>query len=152
MAGMNRAVMQFGASDASFNVVPVDFVVAAIVASAFDEATAGETLHLVDPEPLSTRELVTTLSMEYARRPPRGRVSPRLVETALRAAAVRDLFGGTPRESIAYLNHPVTFDVRRAVELLTPHGLKPPRFADYVGAMVRFFREHEGDEAYRPKR
>jgi thioester reductase-like protein len=151
-AKLGRPIAQFGRSSASFNVVPVDYVVEAIVASAFAPETAGETLHLVDPEPLSTRELVTTLSMEYARRPPRGRVSPRLVEAALRSRAVRDAFGGTPRESIAYLNHPVTFDTRRAVDLLAPHDLRPPRFADYVGAMVAFFRAHESDPAFAPRR
>jgi nucleoside-diphosphate-sugar epimerase len=145
-----RPVMQFGASDASFNVVPVDYVVAAIAAAASAPETAGETLHLVDTEPLSTRELVTALSVAYAGRPPRGRVSPALVESVLRVRAVRDALGGTPRESIAYLNHPVTFDTRRAVDLLAPHGLRPPRFADYVGAMVGFFREHEDDPKFMP--
>ena len=49
---------------------------------------------------------------------------------------MRAAFGGTPRESIVYLNHPVAFDARRAIELLSPHGLRPPHFRDYVGAMV----------------
>jgi thioester reductase-like protein len=149
---LGRPVMQFGASDASFNVVPVDYVVAAIAAVAFAPETAGETLHLVDPEPLSTRELVSALSQEYAGRPPRGRISPRLVEGVLRSKTIRDALGGTPRESIAYLNHPVTFDTRRAVDLLTPHDLRPPRFADYAGAMVEFFRAHEADPAFTPQR
>lgn len=149
---LGRPIVQFGASEAFFNVVPVDFVVASIVASAFSPDTEGETLHLVDPEPLTTRELVTTLSREYAGREPKGRISPKLVEGALRLPPVRDVFGGTPRESIAYLNHRVTFDTRRAVDLLGPLGLRPPRFTDYAGAMVRFFREHEDDAAFAPKR
>jgi thioester reductase-like protein len=151
MTRFNRAVVQFGASDATFNVVPVDFVVAAIVATAFDDAAAGETLHLVDPEPLTTRELVTTLSQVYAQRDPAGRIPPSLADASLRSRLVRDMLGGTPRESIAYLNHAVTFDTRRAVDLLTPHGLRPPRFPDYAQAMVGFFREHEDDPAYAPK-
>jgi thioester reductase-like protein len=147
-----RPVVQFGASGALFNVVPVDFVVAAIAAAAFDPAAAGETLHLVDPEPLPTRELVAVLSEQYARRAPAGRVPPALVEQGLRLRRVRDLFGGTPRESIAYLNHAVAFDTRRAVDVLGPHGLRPPRFESYAGAIVRFFREHEQDPALAPTR
>jgi thioester reductase-like protein len=152
MARAGRPVVQFGASDASFNVVPVDFVVAAIVAAAFDTAAAGQTLHLVDPEPLATRELVSTLSAVYAGRAPAGRIPPSVVEASLRLRPVRELFGGTPRESIAYLNHAVTFDARRAADLLTPHGLRPPRFADYVEPMVAFFRAHERDPAFAPTR
>src|SRR3954469_2006026 len=45
MAKAGRPVAQFGASAATFNVVPVDFVVAAIAAAAFDPACEGETLH-----------------------------------------------------------------------------------------------------------
>ena len=110
----------------------------------------GETLHLVDTEPLNACELVKLLSQEYAGREPKGKIPPSLVETSLRIGAIRERFGGAPRESIAYLNHPVSFDTRRATALLGPHGLKPPHFGDYVGAMTRFFREHEEEPAFRP--
>jgi thioester reductase-like protein len=143
-----RPIPSFGRAEAPFNVVPVDYVVAAMGALATDPAAAGETLHLVDPEPLSARELTEALSQEYAGRAPRGRVPPRLVEASLRLEAVRERFGGTPPESIVYLNHPVAFDTRRAVALLEPHGLRPPGFRDYVGPMVEFFRAHEDDPAF----
>jgi thioester reductase-like protein len=145
-----RPVVQFGRADAPFNVVPVDFVVEAIAAAASDPAAAGETLHLVDPEPLTASELTAVLSREYAGREPRGRMPPKLVQAVLRIPAVRERFGGAPPESIAYLNHPVRFDTRRAVELLTPHGLRPPNFVDYAPAMVAFFREHEDEPALKP--
>jgi len=146
-----RAVPQFGRSDAPFNVVPVDYVVEAIVAAAADPAAEGETLHLTDPEPLTASELTAALSEEYGGRRPRGRIPPELVMASLRAKPIRDRFGGAPRESIVYLNHPVSFDTRRAERLLSPHGLRPPNFREYVGAMVGFFREHEDDPAMVPK-
>ena len=149
---LHRPVVQFGRSEATFNVVPVDYVVAALAAAGRASETVGETLHLVDPEPLSTRELVVVLAREYAGREPRGGVPPRAVERALRVRAIREAFGGAPPESIAYLNHPVSFDTRRAVDLLSPHDLRPPRFTDYVGPMVAFFRDHQDDPDYSPRR
>jgi len=151
-ARLGRAVPQFGASDATFNVVPVDYVVSAIVAAAFAPDTLGETLHLVDPEPLPTRELLGTLASAYGAKAPSGRIPPGLVAASLRVKALQDFMGGTPRESVAYLNHRVTFDTRRAVDLLGPLGLAPPRFAGYVDAVVGFFKAHEGDEARMPRR
>jgi thioester reductase-like protein len=145
-----RPVPQFGRSEALFNVVPVDYIVAAIAAIAFEPAAAGETLHLTDPEPLQSHELFEALSNEYSGRPPRFRIPPGLVDASLRFEPVRAAFGGTPRESVVYLNHPVAFDARRALELLTPHGLRPPNFRDYVGPMVEFFRRHEDDPALVP--
>jgi thioester reductase-like protein len=145
-----RAIPQFGRSEAAFNVVPVDYVVGAAAVAATDVAMTGETLHLVDPAPLPTRRLVSLLSSEYAGRAPAGRVPPQLVAASLHLAPVRRLFGGTPYQSIPYLNHPVVFDPRRALELLAPHGLRPPGFAEYAGAIVDFFRRNEHDAAFAP--
>ena len=148
---MGRAMPQFGRSEAAFNVVPVDYVVAAMTAAADDPATLGQTLHLVDPDPMTAHEVVELLSEAYAGRAPRGRVPAGLVEQSLRLRRVRDLFEGIPSESIAYLNHPVVYDARRTVDLLAPHGLVPPKFPEYAGPMVDFFRAHEDDPGLRPK-
>jgi thioester reductase-like protein len=146
-----RAPMQFGNAEAPFNVVPVDYVVAGMAAAATDEAMEGETLHLVDPDPLSAHDLLETLSREYGGKEPQGRIPPGLVANALRLATVRKIFSDTPPQSIAYLNHPVTFDTRRAVELLEPHGLHPPVFPDYAANVVEYFKQHEDDPAFMPK-
>jgi thioester reductase-like protein len=143
-------IPQFGRSAAPFNVVPVDFVVDALVAGSLSDDAVGETLHLVDPEPVTASELLTAFAREYAGREPTYRLPSSLVETALRFEPVRALFAGAPRESITYLNHPVRFDTRRAGDLLAAQGLRCPRFDEYLGAMVRFFREHENDPAFTP--
>jgi thioester reductase-like protein len=148
---MGQPMPQFGRSSAAFNVVPVDYVVAAMVAAAGDPETVGQTLHLVDPDPLSAHELVELLSQLYTGRGTRGRVSAKLVERSLRVKRIRDVFEGIPAESIAYLNHPVVYDARRTVDLLAPHGLVPPRFPEYAEPMVRFFGEHADDPALRPR-
>ena len=149
---LGLSIPQFGSASAAFNVVPVDYIVDAIAVAAGDANTLGETLQLVDPEPLSTRELVDLLSREYAGRAPFGRIPPAIADASLRLPFVRDLLGGTPRESIAYMNHPVVYDARRAVELLSPHDLRPPCFGDYVEPIVRFFAEHERDSRFLPPR
>jgi hypothetical protein len=85
------------------------------------------------------------LSKEYAGKEPSYKLPPRLIESSLRFKTVRDMFSGAPQESIRYLNHEVRFDTRRADELLARAGLRCPRFEEYVGPIVRFFREHETD-------
>jgi thioester reductase-like protein len=143
-------IPQFGSSGAPFNVVPVDFVVDALAAMASEPAAEGQTLHLVDPDPISARELLTALSQEYAGKAPAYKVPPRLVESSLRFKAVREVFSGAPQQSIRYLNHEVRFDTRKADDLLARGGLRCPRFEEYVGPVVKFFREHEDDEAFVP--
>ena len=146
-----RPPVQFGRSAAAFNVVPVDYVVDAMAVAATDEATLGETLHLVDPDPMTSGELVELLAREYGADPPQGRVPAPVIEQALKVPRVREFFDDTPAESIVYLNHPVKYDARRTVDLLAPHGLTPPKFPDYAATIVRFFREHEDNPDLRPK-
>jgi thioester reductase-like protein len=143
-------IIQFGRSEAPMNCVPVDFIVEAIAALADDPQAVGQTLHLVDPEPVSAARVGELFSQEYAGRTPRYRVPSGLIENVLRVERVRDAFGGAPHEGIRYLNHPVRFDTRRADDLLAAQGLRCPRFEEYVGAIVRFFREHEEDPALVP--
>ena len=147
---MGGRIPQFGASAAPFNVVPVDFVADALTTAATDEASVGETLHLVDPEPVTSLELMKILSRAYADREPSYRLPSKAVELSLRSKTVRRAFSGAPPESIVYLNHPVRFDTRRASDLLARHGLRCPRFEEYVGPMVQFFKAHEDDPAFAP--
>lgn len=143
---------QPGHMRAPFNVVPVDFVIDAIVTGAGDPAFAGETLHLIDPDPIAAAELYRLLCREYAGVTPRLRLPWTLVDASLRVAWMRRLLGGTPRESLEYLHHEVRYDASRATALLGRHGVRCPPTAAYVGPMVRFFREHEDDPVYAPAR
>ena len=146
----NMPVANIGRGRTAFNVVPVDFVVDSMVALAGLEEAIGETVHLCDPDPLSSAEMVALLAELYAGVRPSYRVPPRAVAAALRIRQVREFYGGTPPQSIRYLNHPVRYDTRRATELLASSGLRCPRFAEYAPAMVEFFREHEDDPGLRP--
>ena len=148
--GAHQPIPQVGRGDAPFNVVPIDFVVAALAAGAADPEAVGETLQLCDPSPVTSAELMRTFAREYAGREPRYSVPPGLLDRSLRFALVRKAFGGTPRESIVYLNHPVSFDTTRAELVLARAGLRCPRFADYAPQIVRFFSEHQDDPAFGP--
>ena len=110
----------------------------------------SETLHLVDPEPVTAAELFDMLAEEYAGRSTAYRLPPKLVAGSLRVPAVKKLFSGAPPQSIRYLNHPVRFDTRAARELLEPKGVRCPRLDEYVGPLVDFYRKHEDDESYEP--
>jgi thioester reductase-like protein len=145
---MKSPIPQFGKADAPFNVVPVDFVLDALIAGSLEPSAVGETLHLVDPDPITASELATMLAKEYAGREPSYKLPPKAVELSLRTKTVRRAFHGAPSESIVYLNHPVRFDTRRASDLLSKSNIRCPRFEEYVGAMVSFFKEHEDDPAF----
>jgi thioester reductase-like protein len=146
----NMPIAKYGRSEAPFNVVPVDFVVAGLLAGSKDDKAIGETFHLVDPEPISSGEVFELLSELYANKKPSYTLPARPVALALRSKKIRELFQGIPAESIQYLNHPVRYDARRAADLLERNGLRLPRFPEYAETMVKFYREHEDDPAFAP--
>jgi thioester reductase-like protein len=135
-----------------FNVVPVDFIVDSMVALADMPEAVGETVHLCDPNPLSSHDVVEVLSQLYAGRKPTYTLPARGVANALRVKAIREFYGGTPAQSVRYMNHPVRYDTRRAEALLGARGLRCPGFRDYAPVMVEFFREHEHEPAFAPAR
>ena len=145
-------VPQLASETATFNAVPVDFIVDAIAAGVRDSRMVGETLHLVDPAPVAAAELLRLLARSYAGKSLRYRVPSGIVERALKHDLVRRLVANTPQETVQYLNHPVTFDTTRATALLAEHGVRCPRFPDYVDNLVAFFRAHEKDPAFGAKR
>jgi thioester reductase-like protein len=149
-AALGPVRLQVGRGDSPVNVVPVDFVIDAIAAATRDAGAVGHTLHLVDREPVASAEMVRLLCREYDGSAPNLRLPAALVDQSLRLRLVRRMVGGVPRESIRYLNHPVTFDVAQADEVLGRNGLRCPSFPEYVRAMVGFYREHEHDPAFRP--
>lgn len=143
-------VANIGSDEAPFNVVPVDFIVSALVELGSDPEAIGETVHLCDPDPLSSRELFDLLARLYSGAEPRMRLSPRLAGLSMRSKRLQEFVGGVPYESIEYLNHPSLYDVRVATRLLARRDLRCPSFREYAPAMVDFFRRHEHDERFRP--
>jgi hypothetical protein len=150
VSALRQLTPQIGSEVAPMNIVPVDYVIDAIAAASRDRRAQGRTLHLTDPDPVSSAQLFTMLAREYGGYTPGPTVPPWIVERLLGYPPIRALLGGAPAQTIAYLNHPVRFDTSNATDVLEPHGVTCPRPADYAEPMARFFREHQRVRAYRP--
>ena len=122
------------------------------VAAAGDPATLGQTLHLVDPDPLSAHELVET-AVAGVRRPRHAGAGAGRAGRALAARQARcaSCSRGSRRSRSPTSTTRCVYDARRTVDLLAPHGLRRRGFPEYAEAMVGFYRAHEDDPALRPK-
>jgi thioester reductase-like protein len=123
------------------NVVPIDFVVEAMAALAADERATGETLQLADPAPLTTGELFDVVAKELAGRKSLFTLPAPLVRTTLKLP-LSETLTGLPRVGVPYFFLKQTYDTARAQALLEPHGVRCPRFADYVPALLDFVERH----------
>lgn len=134
-------LLNIGNRDVCLNLVPIDFVIEAMVALAKDERAIGATVQIADPSPLTTEQLFDEISKSLAGRESAVTVPARIVQPSL-MLPFSPAITGLPYCAVPYFFLEQMHDSTRARELLEPHGIRCPRFPDYVGALVRFVAEH----------
>jgi nucleoside-diphosphate-sugar epimerase len=134
-------LVNIGNSEVCLNVVPIDFVIEAMVALAKDERAIGATVQLADPAPLTTEQLFDEIARTIGGRGS-GITVPRNIVYPVLMAPGAPKITGLPHSAVPYFFLEQTYDCTRAQELLKPHGLQCPRVPDYVEALVKFVEAH----------
>lgn len=134
-------VPQVGPMQTRFNMVPVDFVVAAAAAIARRSDTVGQTFHIVDPAPKTAREVMARLSEAMGCRRPRPQIPQRLFFLLARLRWVRRLLG-LPAEAVLYMNHGADYDTRQAHAVLEAEGIVCPPLESYLPRLVAWYKEN----------
>jgi len=137
--GLTR--LNIGNRGVCLNLVPVDFVIEAMVALTKDDRAIGATVQLADPAPLTTHQLFDEISKAIGGRDSFATIPAGIVYPALRLPFASKITG-LPYSAVPYFFLEQTYDTTRARELLEPHGIRCPGFPDYVGALVNFVAEH----------
>lgn len=134
-------LLNIGNSDVRLNLVPVDFVIEAMVALAKDEEAVGATIQLADPAPNTTHELFDEIARALKGRKsfvaaPAGIVYPALM------LPFSPQFTGLPHSAVPYFFLAQSHDTTRARQLLEPHGVRCPPFSEYAPVLVDFVARH----------
>lgn len=140
MAPFLLRVVNVGNNDVRLNLVPVDFVVDAIAALAFDEAALGQTLAIADAAPLTTAEIFDVLAKCMTGRKSEYTPPTKIVEWFLNLSFSPALTG-LPNHGVPYFFLSQIYDTRLADSLLKKHGITCPRFQDYAGNLLDFVDE-----------
>ena len=126
-----------GDAAAPLNVVPVDFVVDAVLRIAEDPAGAGRTVHIVDPAPLSARRVYEMIAAHAGKRLPPVSVPARLFHALLQLPLLERLSRGH-RPAIEYVNHLAIYNCRNLLELLDGTGIQCPPITSYLDRLIEF--------------
>src|SRR5258706_2181724 len=135
------SLLNIGNSEVRLNLVPVNFVVDAMVALAKDERAIGATVQLADPAPLTTHQLFAEIAKAIGGRDSFATVPAGIVYPVLRMPLAPKLTG-LPHSAVPYFFQVQTHDTTVARRLLEPHGIRCPKFPEYVGALVNFVAQH----------
>jgi nucleoside-diphosphate-sugar epimerase len=133
-------LVNIGNTKVCLNLVPIDFVIEAMVALAKDERAIGATVQIADPAPLTTEELFDEIAKTLGGRESWMTIPRHLVYPVLMAPGAPKITG-LPHSAVPYFFLEQTYDTSRVRELLEPHEIRCPRFPDYVGPLVKFVEE-----------
>ncbi len=145
-----------GLEGGRINVVPIDFVVAAMDHLAHLDGLDGRTFHLTDPNPLRVGDMLNALA-RAAHAPAFtvkinaglfGLAPPALTRglmaltpfRRMRKMMMKEL--GLPDDIFMFVNYPTRFDSRETQKLLRPAGITVPNFEDYAWRLWDYWERH----------
>src|SRR5271157_243417 len=149
-------VPMVGIEGGRINVVPVDFVIAAMDHLAHLDGLDGRTFHLMDPDPLHVGDMLNALARAAHAPALTVRVNANLFGLAP-AALTRGLMALTPfkrmrkmmmkelrlpDDVLMFINYPTRLDSRETHKLLRPAGIVVPPFEDYAWRLWDYWGRH----------
>ena len=135
------STINIGNHKVSLNLVPVDFVVDAMAALAFDERAIGKTLQLADPAPLTTNQLFNAIAKSIDGHKSKITAPARLVRFFLMLPPSPKITG-LPHHAVPYFFVKQLYDTTQSQQMLAPHGIHCPPFETYVDQIVDFARKN----------
>ena len=135
------SLINIGNHEVSLNLVPVDFVVDAMAALAFDERAIGKTLQLADPAPLTTNQLFNAIANSIDGHRSKITAPAKLVRFFLMLPPSPRITG-LPHHAVPYFFVKQLYDTTQSHELLAPHGIHCPPFTTYVDQIVNFAKQN----------
>jgi thioester reductase-like protein len=130
------------------NVVPRDFVVAAIDHLAAQPTSLGQTYHLADPAPSTVAEVLDAFVRVTGQRLVTVRLPHRLARASLAGVPPLARWLGMSPQALDYFVHPTEYDTTCASRALARAGLRVPRLAEYLAVLVEYMRAHPGRPAH----
>ncbi len=131
------------------NVVPVDYVVGALVTLLHADGCDGQTFHLTSPKTIGLRGIYRGIAAAAGLPPLRGSL-PRSVAAPVlkvrgRAKVWRNMVAtqlGIPAEILDVVDLKPTFISDQTRRVLSSSGIEVPEFADYAPRLWRYWAEH----------
>ena len=149
-------VPMIGIEGGRINVVPVDFLVAAMDHLAHLDGLDGRTFHLTDPNPMRVGDMLNVLARAAHAPSVTVRVNAGLFGLAppaltrslmaltpfrrMRKMMMKEL--GLPDDIFMFVNYPTRFDSRETHNLLRPAGIVVPPFEDYAWRLWDYWERH----------
>jgi dephospho-CoA kinase len=125
-----------GRGDSPLHLVPIDYVIDAAWHIGHHEASAGRTFHIVDPSPLTAREVFEKVAEHANTEKPRGHIPRPLARAVLKTPGLSRL-GRGPLAFVDVLDHVVHYDQTNTAQALAGTTIRCPSLPEYLPVLVR---------------
>lgn len=125
-----------------FNVVPRDFIVAAIDYLSGIGHSRGKTYQLADPEPLTVDETINAIGEATGRTIVRVPLPASVAKFSITHVPGVYRLLRIPAPAVDYFIHPTSYDTSNAAADLQGSGIALPRLRDYLPRLIEFVRAH----------
>jgi NAD(P)-dependent dehydrogenase (short-subunit alcohol dehydrogenase family) len=151
-----------GIEGSRINIVPVDWVAAAMDHIAHKPGLDGHCFHLTDPNPMRVGEVLNTfcraasapeMTMRIDTRmlaviPPMLRHAVATLPPVKRFTAMMLKDFGIPRQVLKYLNYPTRFDSRETERALRGSRIRLPKLEDYAWRLWDYWARHHDPDLF----
>ena len=140
------------------NVVPVDFVTAAMDHIAHEEGLDGQAFHLVSPEPQKSLDVLNTFARAAGSPQLTGVLPKAAVPVALRVPGVKGMLLpalGIPDAALEFVDFTARFDTTHTAAALAGSGISVPPLAEYADRLWAYWEQYmvgDGSERAQPAR
>lgn len=124
------------------NLVPRDYVIAALAHLSALPAAAGKVYQLADPEPLTIDEVLQAIARATGRTVVRVPLPLGAAKLALDWVPGVHRLLQIPASAIDYFVHPTYYATTQAQADLDPAGIRVPPLPSYLPALISFMRAH----------
>ena len=136
-----------GLEGGEINIVPVDYVAAALDHIAHVDGLDGQAFHLTDPEPLTVGQLTNVFAKAAGAPSVAVRLDTKLLDRIPvprlpvigRVADLVLAELGIPRQTLHYLNYPTRFDSTNAQSALAGSGIQVPPISSYAAHLWEYW-------------
>jgi thioester reductase-like protein len=139
-----------GYADAVLDIVPVDYVAAAVARLLFDDAAVASTAHLcAGPDGSASIGEIANHAREFFNGPEPRYIDPKFFFAAIRPILYLLLWGSKRRVLVDgrayrdYFTMRMQFDTATAKRLLEPAGISPPPVMDYLDRLFQYCIQSE---------
>jgi len=132
---------RIGSGTEPVNLVPVDFVIEAMVHLMSTDGHEGTVFHLTDPQPLTAQAIMELFADLLGMTVTYVPVPPSVARGLLNTGVGRVL--GIAPELIDYFDHPSSYDASNTQAALDGTDIACPAFPDYAPTMVEYARRHD---------